>query len=63
MGRSVGEEPVDDQANDREDEYEKTPEELVAGGTVRLENLNCQAVSHAGQAKPESDDGATYSRR
>lgn len=61
VGGSVGEEPVDDQADDGEDEDKKTPEELVAGGTARLEDLNCHAVSQRCQGPRAA--GMTYSRR
>lgn len=37
---TVGEEPVDDHADDGEEEDDEAPEELVRGGAVRLEDLN-----------------------
>jgi hypothetical protein len=40
VGCAVREEPVDDETDNGEDEDEETPEELVAGRAVRLENLD-----------------------
>ena len=37
----VGKEPVDDDTADREDEDKDRPQELVADGAGRLENLDC----------------------
>ena len=37
---AVGQEPVDDDATDREDEDKDRPQELVADGAGRLEDLD-----------------------
>ncbi len=41
MGLAVGEEVVDDHADDGEEENDKCPEHLVGDGTVGLEDLDC----------------------
>jgi hypothetical protein len=41
VGLAVGEEVVDDHANDREEEDDECPEHLVGDGTVGLEDLDC----------------------
>lgn len=38
---TVGKQPVDDHADNGEEEDNKTPEHLVQGRAVRLQNLNC----------------------
>lgn len=38
---AVGEEEVDDEADDREDEHAQAPEQLVDGRAVGLEDLDC----------------------
>lgn len=39
---TVGEEPVDDQAEDREEEDEQAPSKFVRDWSIRLENLDCK---------------------
>lgn len=41
MGLAVGEEVVDDHADDREEEDNKSPEDLVGDWAVGLEDLDC----------------------
>lgn len=38
---AVAEEIVDDHAANREDENDERPDDLVGGGAVRLEDLDC----------------------
>jgi len=38
---TVGKQPVDDNADDREEEDQDTPEELVGDWSVGLEDLDC----------------------
>jgi hypothetical protein len=38
---TVGKQPVDDHADNGEKEHNKTPEHLVQGWAVRLQDLNC----------------------
>jgi len=42
---TVREEPVHDQADNREDEHADTPEQLVGRWAVRLEDLHCRYIS------------------
>ena len=41
MGLAVGEEVVNDHADNREEENDEGPEDFVRYGAVRLENLDC----------------------
>ena len=41
MGLTVGEEVVNDHADDGEEEDNKGPDDLAGDGAVRLEDLNC----------------------
>jgi hypothetical protein len=41
VGLAVREKPVDDHADNGEDEDDETPEELVGGRAVRLQDLDC----------------------
>ena len=45
MRLAVREQPVDDDADDGEDEDNKAPQQLVRGRAARLEDLNCAATS------------------
>lgn len=47
MGVAVGEEVVDDHADNREKEHDERPDDLVRYGAVRLEDLNCSADASA----------------
>jgi hypothetical protein len=42
---AVREQPVDDHADDGEDEDDQAPKKLVHGGTVRLEDFDCEGTS------------------
>ena len=44
MGLPVGEDEVDDHADDGEQEDDKAPDELFHRGTVGLEDLDCAQV-------------------
>lgn len=59
---TVGEEPVDDHADDGEKEDDQTPEKLVRRGTVRLEDLDCKqkVVSVDCTEEDEKDDAWSY---
>jgi hypothetical protein len=48
---AVGEEVVDEHADNGEKEDNKSPEDLVGDGAVRLEDLNCGA---ARQLQPQN---------
>jgi len=41
MRSAVRKQPVDDHAEDREEEDEQRPEELVRGGAVGLDDFDC----------------------
>lgn len=41
VGLTVGEEVVNDHADDGEEEDNKGPDDLAGDGAVRLEDLNC----------------------
>lgn len=45
VGGAVREEPVNDHADDGEDEDDETPKQLVRRGTVRLQDLNWKGMS------------------
>lgn len=45
VGSTVREQVVDDHADDGEEEDHETPEDLVKGGAVRLEDFHCWWVS------------------
>jgi hypothetical protein len=42
VGRAVGEEVVDEHANNWEEEDNKSPKDFVGHGAVALEDLNCR---------------------
>lgn len=42
---AVGEQVVNEHADDGEEEDDETPEDLVGNGTVGLEDLDCDTVS------------------
>lgn len=57
MFLAVREQPVDDHADDGEDEDDETPKELVGGRAVRLEDFDCDetSVSIAHKQKEDRD--------
>ncbi len=44
MGLAVGEEVIDDHADDREEEDNESPDDLVGNGAVGLEDFDCGAL-------------------
>lgn len=47
MGGAVGEEVVDEHANEREEEDNQAPDNFVQRRAVRLDDLNCTRISAA----------------
>lgn len=47
VGMAVGEEVVDEHADNREEEYDESPDDLVGHGAVGLEDLNCRTEGSA----------------
>lgn len=47
VGMAVGEEVIDEHADDGKEEYDESPDDLVGYGAVGLEDLNCRTVGSA----------------
>lgn len=47
VGLAVREEVVDDHADNRKEEHDESPDDLVGHGAVRLEDLNCSTDESA----------------
>lgn len=47
VGMAVREEVVDEHADNREEEYDESPDDLVGHGAVGLEDLNCRTDESA----------------
>lgn len=47
VGMAVRKEVVDEHADNREEEYDESPDDLVGHGAVGLEDLNCRTDESA----------------
>ncbi len=54
MRRAVREQPVQDQAEDGEEEHDDTPEQLVRRRAVGFQHLDCKIARLAGSLHPPS---------
>jgi hypothetical protein len=69
VGLAVGEEVVDDHADDGEQEDDESPEDFVRYGALRLEDLNCghrvslvlMFITKEGTIDHVCERGSTYS--